>query len=205
MRRRKGLIGWAVGCFAAGIFATLFLFIFLYSFKYHITMIMVDYYFWNKEYDIPLALFSTDVDGVSSIVAMNKVHYDGVLTEDYKSLKTELNNIVESWFGEHGIYILRFEGTEINRLALDDCVCYAYQYGEGFVLTGQCTGPGCGGDEGKKCKVLDGTLVDEEGSCGGKRIARTSHLGTYPLPIVFNGTDRIIALELQVKKEMRIK
>lgn len=109
--KRKGLLGWLAFFFFLGVFAALALFIFLYFFKYHVTMMMIDFYFWNKEYDIPLALFSADIKNSgryeSSEVFLSRLYYADVLgySDEYKKpergIKSNLGRVVERCLSIH--------------------------------------------------------------------------------------------------------
>ena len=150
--RKKGFVGWLAVFFAIGAFVALFLFIFLYFFKFHVTMMMVDFYFWNKEYDIPMALFSTDIDTdtsedgenfESSVIVLNKMRY-GMYTDsdedsEMNQIKGQLRDVINEWYGyelEHGYYVLKFEGFELHSEE-NPCTC---QYEGGIVSPWTCHG-----------------------------------------------------------------
>ena len=193
---RKGFIGWLVAVFAMGIFAALFSFIFLWSFKYHITMMMIDYYFWNKEYDIPLALLSMDVKNTvsekyeSSVIALNKIHYGFENKDNYN-----LVEILEKW--SKGVY--RYTLTFSKFVLQNETKCRCKPISEDYTLYGKCTG--CKKEtEGEDCYAVDyagipaGTVIGHEDhvevtrpyTCWG--VAKVTQMGTYPVPVVFNGT-----------------
>ncbi|MDI6825826.1 MAG: hypothetical protein QMD36_01365 [Candidatus Aenigmarchaeota archaeon] len=204
--RKKGLIGWLAFFFFLGVFVALFLFIFLYFFKYHVTMMMIDYYFWNKEYDIPLALLSTDIYNTnsekyeSSIVALNKIHYGFEKKDNYN-----LVEILEEW--SKGVY--RYTLTFGEFVLQNETKCTCKERDPRLKLYGICTG--CKKEtEGKFCYTQDydgfpaGTVIEFEDhvavprpyTCWG--LTKVTQMGTYPIPVVFNGTHLITELTFTV-------
>jgi hypothetical protein len=110
MRKKvKGQFGGLIGEFAIAVFIVLFVIIFIVAFKIHVIQAMVDYYLWGKEYDIPMALFSIDVKGNSSVIALSRIIHEDKLEEDSHELKVEIKNIVDRWFIENK------EGTDVNQ------------------------------------------------------------------------------------------
>lgn len=195
MKKKKGFWGGLIAEFAFAIFLVLFVLIFLFNFKYHLTLVMIDYYSWNKQYDIPMALFSTDIKDdsgnyESSVVVLNKIHY-GMYTEDeMDEVEDELERVVSVWYGEHGFWTLNFGEFNLIGIEEDPCLCTVEQLG--FY---RC--PDMAKCQSKyynaKYRVCDPVTHDP---CirvhGNLRALR--HLGYYPLPVVFNGTHRNIPL-----------
>ncbi len=102
---------WAaiVAKWAIIIFLILSILVFFVTFKYHVKLTVAEYYLWGKQYDIPLALFSINMNGDSSVVALNKIYYGD------NSLKENLREILDKWFGKVYYYKLSFGSTNIVR------------------------------------------------------------------------------------------
>ena len=212
MKKAKGFLGAFIIDFAIAVFVVLAVFIFVYCFKIHITQAMVDYYMWNKEFDIPMALFSVDVKEVgspkieSSAVFLSRLYYATVLGENKDELKKQLNTILDRWSQGVNQYTLTF--GEIAFTNEVQCVCKSTKDLEGW-LYGKCTG--CKSTtEGKSCWARDygdisvGQIIEYENnvevtksySCWGS--TKLTNIGPYPLPVVYNGTQRILTLNFQV-------
>jgi len=206
----KGQIGLLTAFIAGGVFVALFLFIFLYCFKYHITMMMIDYYLWNREYDIPLALFSTDIntnpDGdekyESSVVVLNKIYYGKYADSDEDSemnkVKGELRDIINEWYGykeESGFWTMIFGNVTIMAMPNPcECVPTGPIWCKYYVCK---WAPECDGGE-QEFRDVRGQCCDPTTNvpCNEAHgdVIGVQHLGLYPLPIVFNGTDMIANL-----------
>jgi hypothetical protein len=172
---------------------------------------MVDYYMWNKEFDIPMALFSIDVKEVdskieSSAVFLSRLYYATVLGENKVELKKQLNTILDRWSQGVNQYTLTFgEIVFTNEI---QCKCKPKDDSASW-LYGKCTG--CEPTtEGKSCwardygDILAGQIIEYENnvevtksySCWG--FTKLTNIGPYPLPVVYNGTQRILTLNFRV-------
>lgn len=194
-KKTKGQFGGLLAEFVIAAFIVLFVIIFITSFKIHVTQAMIDYYFWGKEYNIPLALLSTDIDikdenrFESSIVIFNKIRYfkDEGLKEN---LRNNLRNVIEAWFP--GVsqsdytreYTLKFgEKKEEVIEKTRDCTCTWPSATEGL----KCTS-GCGPKAGESCRNQAECVPKNE------MVTEVNNLGIYPLPVVYNGTLRVVEL-----------
>jgi hypothetical protein len=212
---KKGQFGGLIGEFAIAVFVVLFVIIFIVAFKIHVTQAMVDYYLWNKEYDIPMALFSIDVDKdptekteyESSAIFLSRLHYADILDEDKTSLKNQLNPILDKWSKGVNQYTLTFDKTILQNM--NECICKPTRDISGW-LYGKCTDECKESTRGKDCWALDyagysaGQVIEyvDHGevtrsyTCWGS--TKLSNVGLYPLPVVFNGTQRTLTLSFQV-------
>jgi hypothetical protein len=143
--------------------------IFFLTFKYHIKQTVVEYYLWGKQYDIPLTLFSVNVEGESSIVALNRIYYGN------SESKGKLIDILDDWFGKVYYYRLTFGGKELTQ--------------EGNPWK---TKPD-GGIQVCKCQVQpplhltpceDPATKTAPHNCKWKDVKAMKILGKYPLPII---------------------
>ena len=207
--RRKGLIGWLVASFFIGVFAAIALIIFITQFKYHVTMAMVDYYFWNKEFDIPLALFSTDIKiensekYESSTVFLNKLYYADVPHKDKEEeLKNKLKPILDKWSKNQ--YTLVVGDVACQK---EECKCELQSsIKPGLIAYGVCSSE-CK-HAGEMCVYYDmsgivgrpGQVVGKPYMCWG--FAKSIISSVYPLPVVFNGTHRLIPLSFTTEMQV---
>lgn len=206
MIKMKGQIAGLVAMFLVALFVVLFVFIFIFAFKIHVTQSMVDYYLWGKEYDIPMALFSTDVNEESPAVALNRIFYKSKFGYDEWVGKTK--EILDRWFIERTSQkTYQFYHFELGDVVLEEqvCKCIASALpGSGY----ECVGTDCK-PEGEDCPIN----YDEftcTGYCIEKacKISQTqrNNLGLYPTPIVFNGTTRVVPLKFDTityEKELK--
>jgi len=214
MRKKlKGQFGGLIGEFAIAVFVVLFVIIFIVAFKIHVTQAMVDYYLWNKEYDIPMALFSIDVDKdptekteyESSAIFLSRLHYADVLGEDKNALRNQLNPILDRWSRGVNQCTLTFGETMLQNK--NKCVCEPLMEN---AMYGTCSDSCKESTKDKDCfaKSVDGfsigQIIEYEDhvqqiksyTCWGS--TKLSNVGLYPLPVVFNGTQRILTLSFQV-------
>ena len=214
MRKKlKGQFGGLIGEFAIAVFVVLFVIIFIVAFKIHVTQAMVDYYLWNKEYDIPMALFSIDVDKdptekteyESSVIFLSRLHYADVLGEDENTLQNQLNPILDRWSKGVNQYTLTFDKTTLQNV--NKCICKTDLEG---AMYGTCSEVCKESTRGKYCfarsvdGISEGQVIEYEDNvqqirsytCWGS--TKLSNMGLYPLPVVYNGTQRILTLNFQV-------
>lgn len=189
-KKRKGLFGGLIIPFVIALTVVLAVLIFLFAFKVHIIQTMVDYYVWVKEYDIPMALFSMDAwyfePGIytSPAVAFSKIHYE---LEDHDVLENDITRIASEWFGVFGDFNITFEDV---RICKTHCRCTPRW--EVWHLVWRCRGS-CSEYEGVECNAHFNTPC-EEATPPAQDIIGLRYYGIYPLPVVFNGTHRVIAL-----------
>jgi hypothetical protein len=203
----KGFFTGLIIDFAIAVFVVLFVIIFIFAFKVHITQAMVDYYLWGKENDIPMSLFSSDIKGESSAVALNRIFYNGKDGRDYSAWKTQMIQIIDRWFvensGQKTFQLYQFELGDVvieeelsNSNNPFNCNCKAEKLYGVTPPRYYCKG-NCGSHENDNCPEtydeLSCTVYCMEIACI-STIQRTN-LGLYPLPIIYNGTDRIVTLK----------
>ena len=202
MKKAKGFLGGLVIEFAIAVFVVLAVLIFVYCFKIHITQAMVDYYLWGKENDIPMALFSSDINGESSAVALNRIFYNKKNGRDYDEWKTKMETIMNSWFIENsGQKTYQFYHFELDDVVIEKevpCNCYAKSTNNNIGQTiYECAGTDCGSLSGQK-STETATQYGWDQYCKGACLVNTiemKSLGLYPVPIIYNGTDRIVTLK----------
>jgi len=201
MKKKKGFITFFIMEFAVAVFAVLFVIIFILSFKIHVTQSMVDYYLWSKENDIPMALFSADIKDDSSAVALNKIFYNGKDGKNYGDWKTQMEKIINRWFIEntgqktYQLYHLELDDVIIEKEVY--CNCYAKSTTDNVGQTiYECAGTECGSRFGEQSSVFATQSGWDQYCKGGCSVntVQVKNLGLYPVPIIYNGTDRIVTL-----------
>ena len=211
MIKMKGQIAGLVGMFLVALFVVLFVFIFIFAFKIHVTQSMVDYYLWSKEYDIPMALFSTDVNEESPAVALNRIFYKSKFGYDEWVGKTK--DILDRWFIERTSQkTYQFYHFELGNVVLEEevgCDCKASAIPASLPTRYECAGNDCGSHQGEDCDTTSGEPDCTE-YCVGKACKistlQRNNLGLYPTPIVFNGTTRVVPLKFDTiiyEKELK--
>jgi len=90
---RKSFFGASAIIVGVAIFAFVIIIIlaFFLSFKYQITLVIREQYLWNKVQEVPLDLFSMDIDGESFVSRMNKVYHG---FDDKDALRDAVDNFV---------------------------------------------------------------------------------------------------------------
>ena len=193
---RKGIIAGILGPYIAAVFIIAAILIFMYQFKYHISQMMVDYFLWGKEFNIPMALFTTDIQGETSVVALSKIVYKVGSNQD--QIKNELNAIVDDWFVpasasyQYNLQMGDISITKIGSTATCQCMSHSY-YGDGMSPRAYqylaCEGSTCGSKTGMPCGGLTG-----ENCIDNAKVIKRENVGLYPLPLPYNGTTRIVPL-----------
>lgn len=170
----KGIIGAGIiAQFIFAVFIVIFVLIFLFQFKYHIIQTMGEYYLWGKEFDIPLALLITDINNQNSAVALNKIYYSDELGIDATDLKNGMQELVTFWFStpsKNFKYHLQFGNLVITADTLEKCSA------------------GSAGPHGSYYSYCPSKDDD---------IKKRNVHGFYPIPVMFNGTDRVVPLEFE--------
>jgi hypothetical protein len=169
---KKGIIAGILGPYIVSAFIIAAILIFLYQFKYHMSQLMVDYYLWGKEFNIPMALFTTDIREQSSAVALSKIVYK--VGSDQDKIKSELNEVVDDWFLPYSIYYqytLQMEDFYMIK-TVDGCKCTTITSYEGGY------------------RSYDYSCED----CTNVKIIKRENVGVYPLPLPYNGTTRVVSL-----------
>jgi hypothetical protein len=204
INKSKGILGGLLAEFAVAVFVVLFVIIFIFCFKIHVTQSMVDYYLWNKEYDIPLALFSIDINEESSAMALNRVFYKNKFGYDEYTLK----NIIDKWFIEptdkKTYQYYRFELGDVVFEKEVPCNCKAVETGT-MKDEYECRGNDCGSY--KNCPYSTKLACDDycKEACQIETIQR-KNLGLYPSPIIYNGTNRVVPLKFNtIVYEKKVK
>jgi hypothetical protein len=168
---RKGIIAGILGPYIAAAFIIAAILIFMYQFKYHISQMMVDYFLWGKEFNIPMALFTTDIKGESSVTTLSKIVYH---VGNYQNLKDELNTIVDQWFvpaSDHYQYTLQMGDFYMTK-TVNNCGCISITSYEG----------------GYRSVYLS---CDD---CDDIKIIKRENVGVYPVPLTYNGTTRTVPM-----------
>jgi hypothetical protein len=213
IKKSKGQMFAVVGEFAFSIFVILLVVIFIVNFKVHITQAMVDHYLWSKENDIPMTLFSIDIDRnsnpqkmeyESSAIFLSRLNYADVLGEDKDTLKNQLNPILDKWSRGVLQYNATFGDFIFNQE--NGCSCKINELApvrapELGITYGTCVNCEASGTNGEKCIAsqwgrYSGRVADKPYTCLG--YTTVTNLGVYPLPIVYNGTQRILTLNFQL-------
>jgi len=193
-KKKKGLLGGLIIPFLIALSVVLAVLIFLFNFKIHVIQTMVDFYLWAKQYNIPMVLFSVDIkdedmDSSESFVVFFSKIYRGIYDE--KKMGT-LRTLINDWYGTSGFYTLTF-GDLILTPEENPCTC---TFQGGIILPWYC-GPTrsacvnefgdyyydkCDPDTNYPCSKAQGDVVG------------VKHYGSFPLPVVFNGTNRVTKL-----------
>lgn len=190
--------------FSIAAFIVLFVVIFILAFKIHVTQTMIDYYLWNKEYDIPMALFSVDINDESSAIALNRAFYNSKFGGNYNDWIQQTETTINRWFIRNtNQKTYQYYNFELGTVALEGevgCACIA----SGIPISSptpsqyECAGSACS-PTGEDCPPTDNKFTCTE-YCLKKSVCKTSitqrsNLGLYPTPIIYNGTDRVVPLK----------
>jgi hypothetical protein len=192
---RKGFIEMgiiaSVLCVAIAIASVL---IFFYFFNVNVELQMREQYIWNKVQDVPMDLLSVDVDGESFVYKVNKVHYKQA---DETQLKNRMGEIINKqlfyFFGgatSSLTAVIRIEDIVItsSNTYIGDCKIEqrgSCEFGRKYYCSADCIDHP---DEYLGCYLFPMRPSIEE--CLTAVIDRYS--STFPLPLVFNGTDQFI-------------
>lgn len=181
------------------LFAVAIVLVFFYFFKFHITTTVLDEYRWNKIQEVPLDLFSIDVDGEQFVSKMNKIYHKFEPEDQLDKVKKMVNSQLYFAFGDvppNIGYILTIGEVTVSQSDYPDCGCKpAVEY---FSVTYKCQG-GCALDlEGEDC--VGGYTYNQMGTPQAypdpKKcfyVGLVEYHGDYPFPLTFNGTDKFIA------------
>lgn len=165
--------------------------IFFYVFKVHVEIQIREQYVWNKVQEMPLDLLSMDIEGEPFVSRMNKVYYEFI---DKDSFKTEVNDKTLRQIFYH------FETPEypfeyfitIGNMTLTgskDCSCdgpwYAYLTGD-FECNIHCGGSIPGRPCGRFLSLNAPFWYPDNSLCFGK--TKKVYRGMYPFPLTFDGT-----------------
>lgn len=180
---------------------------FFYFFKYHITLVIRDQYIWNKVQEVPLSLFSTDIDGESFINKANKAYYGFNDKGEFMGL---IKNIINSTiFYDYNVeyrpfaYSVNIFGTTVSEgyvTPSGGCKCdKIIAYGSNIYYYG-CS-DGCAVDkQGRPCGEKKDATWDDRSSwdtrddmlCYETNKENTIYEVSYPVPLTFNGTNKLI-------------
>jgi hypothetical protein len=191
-------------------------FIFFHFFKYHIIKTVLDEYRWNKIQEIPLALFSMDMDGESFVSRVNRVYYLGSNNEK-NQLKEKIDDTISNqlfYYFEETEYpfrvMIKVDGIEVITKYVEACE----------IEERDCTTKSPPVPPGKEChcycsaecpsysanKKLTTSKVDE-GRCTihydiSDCVVRKPvvYSAKFPFPLTFDGTDKFVD-ELSYKIE----
>ena len=171
-------------------------FIFFHFFKYHIIKTVLDEYRWNKIQEIPLALFSMDIDRESFTLKMNKIYYE-LEPEDEFVTKMHEDVINQQLFYQFPPdkrpfgYFITIGKTTLSEVkeVQPNCECE---------VRSDCGDPPwyyCSDDCGSPCTncgVEDrfGNIWPDERFC--YPTEAKFYAEEYPFPLTFNGTERFI-------------
>ena len=196
----KGIWGGLFAEFMAAVTIVAMAVILIMFLKIHVTEIVVDYYNWGKEYYIPLALLSTDINGNASSIIFTKLNSQILTEEEKNKILDEIKGIVNLWFfgNREGAqeeeelpksYILRI-GNDVIQEELN-CYC---AYTGGLEYMGTCQGE-CGGKEGTRCNK------DEDCFPRDIIILKIKQYSTYPVPLI-NSSVIEMSFETMVYKQI---
>lgn len=178
----KGLWGGLFAQFMAAVTIVAMAVILIMFLKIHVTEIVIDYYNWGREYYIPLALLSTDINGNSSSIIFTRL-YSNIPPEEKNEILNEIKGIINFWFfgNKEGAqqegelpksYILRI-GNDVIQEKLN---CYCAFTG-GLEYMGTCQGA-CGGKEGTRCNKNEDCFPESI------RILKIKQYSAYPVPLI---------------------
>lgn len=180
------------------LFAVSLVIIFFYFFKFHITIIMIDEYRWNKVQEVPLSLLSMDVDGEQVVSKINKVYYGFESEDQLDEVKGLVNKQLYYMYGgsqPNMGYSFSVGGASVTESPFPTCGCNYGWNGATFSFDWHCGG-GCPND-GETCYhwmydpyAGQNVQVPDETMC--YVIGRIEYHGSYPFPLTFNGTYKFI-------------
>ena len=191
MKQEKGIVvsGIIAIVLGAGI-AIASVLIFFYVFKVSIDLQMREHYIWNKVQELPLNLFSMDLDDGSFVSKMNKVYYGYETKEELQKVEKILNEQLYYTFSEkpeHMGYIVSVDTITLSKFPLiTECGCIPDIDNFGtWICKDKCTISRAG----KSCTRYDiqGTPVQAPELCF--EFGRIQYSGEFPFPLTFSGTD----------------
>lgn len=181
MKKKGGIFVGMIMMFVIYLFAIGIVVVFFYFFKFHITITVLDEYRWNKIQEVPLSLFSMDVDGEPFVSGANKIIYGFEAKSELDEIKERVNDQLYFAFGDvppNMGYILTIGEVTVSESRFPDCDCK---------LTGLawgCTNDCAPDKRGKPCGQYEPELCFD--------IGRREYSASYPFPLAFNGTTKFI-------------
>ena len=181
------------------LFAVAIVVVFFYFFKFHIITTILDEYRWNKVQEVPLDLFSMDVNGESFVSRMNKIYYGFI---DMEPTKIKLRDIIHkqlfySYTGTKYPYEYFITIGNLSFTGQSDCTCNGKMFAH-FTGAWTCSG-GCGLYKDENCAKVwfyippsQPIYVPDSSKCFGKTEA--IYNAAYPFPLTFNGTNNLITI-----------
>lgn len=197
MKRKGGIFVSMIMLLVVYLFACAVVLVFFYFFKYHITTTVLDEYKWNKVQEVPLGLFSMDIDGESFTSKMNKVYY-GLEPEDEFVKKMHEDVINQQLFYQFPSdkrpfgYVVSVGDITISEMKVDpNCRCVRSDATHCY-CSDEC--PKAGEPCGREVPWWIFTKVECDPSlCSHTKIELSEK---FPFPLTFDGTDRFTDLML---------